>query len=514
MSLGLAMIVRDCAESLNMCLINSDKLFDEIVIVDTGSTDNTKEIALQYTNKVHDFIWVNDFSKARNFSFDLMTTDFIMWLDGDDTILPEDQEKIKKLDYMNKEIIICPYHYSHDEFGITECILQRERIVKRSLGLKWQKPIHEYLPIHGKKISKENIVIHHNKRHNNTQRNLEILQEIVKVDKDPRNLFYLGKELSALGKIKEAIESLEKFVTLDSWWEDVFFAYNIIAKSYLLLNNNEKFFENIFKSIEIEPQRAEPYYDLGDFYFNKKNWSKAIFWYTQCITIKRPAYLLSFYYPQYYTWKPWLALCLCYNNMGNIQKAYECNEEFLKYRPDDKRGHNNRMILENSHYRFLRKDGEGKKLNLGCGNKRLDGYVNVDVVEIKEVDEVFDMKQIPYKDETISTISSEHSFEHLSFNDGKQAAKEFFRVLQPGGVLELYIPDLELCAKGYINADNNREINGYSEKTWYSMTLFGAQKAENGSTAEHQFHLSGYSKDTIKTLLEDCGFIIVSIDNY
>ena len=69
---SLCMIVKNEERVLERCLNSIADLMDEIIIVDTGSTDRTKEIASNYTDKIYDFEWVNDFSKARNFSFYLI----------------------------------------------------------------------------------------------------------------------------------------------------------------------------------------------------------------------------------------------------------------------------------------------------------------------------------------------------------------------------------------------------------------------------------------------------------
>ena len=63
------MIVKNEQEVLARCLDCAVKFADEIIIVDTGSTDQTKSIAHKYTDKVYDFEWCDDFSKARNYSF-------------------------------------------------------------------------------------------------------------------------------------------------------------------------------------------------------------------------------------------------------------------------------------------------------------------------------------------------------------------------------------------------------------------------------------------------------------
>ena len=88
-SVSLCMIVRDEEEVLGRCLESVKSTADEMIIVDTGSQDRTKEVAAQYTDKIYDFEWKEDFSAARNFSLSKGTKDYLMWLDADD-ILPEE----------------------------------------------------------------------------------------------------------------------------------------------------------------------------------------------------------------------------------------------------------------------------------------------------------------------------------------------------------------------------------------------------------------------------------------
>ena len=94
---SLTMIVRNERENLPHCLGSARGLFDEIVVVDTGSTDGTKEIAAQFGARVFDFVWIDDFSAARNAALEHATGDCAFWLDADDVIDPAEREKLREL---------------------------------------------------------------------------------------------------------------------------------------------------------------------------------------------------------------------------------------------------------------------------------------------------------------------------------------------------------------------------------------------------------------------------------
>ena len=91
------MIVRDEEKNLSNCLESVRGIFDEIVVVDTGSTDRTVEIARSFGANVFDFVWVDSFSAARNEALSHATGDFAFWLDADDVVEPAEREKLREL---------------------------------------------------------------------------------------------------------------------------------------------------------------------------------------------------------------------------------------------------------------------------------------------------------------------------------------------------------------------------------------------------------------------------------
>ena len=96
-TISLCMIVRNEEDVLERCLESVQGLVDEIIIVDTGSKDRTKEIAKKFTDAVYDFVWVDDFAEARNFSFSHAACYYCLWLDAYYIIVPWDRNKFLAL---------------------------------------------------------------------------------------------------------------------------------------------------------------------------------------------------------------------------------------------------------------------------------------------------------------------------------------------------------------------------------------------------------------------------------
>ena len=142
------MIVRNEASQLAACLDSVANLFDEIVIVDTGSTDETRTIARRYTQHVHDFAWNDDFSAARNEALRLSSGEWIFWLDADDRLSAENAVRLKDvLGGLDGQ----PSVYLLDTICRTascnelERVITHPRLFKRHPVLSWRRRVHEQL---------------------------------------------------------------------------------------------------------------------------------------------------------------------------------------------------------------------------------------------------------------------------------------------------------------------------------------------------------------------------------
>ncbi|WP_246073100.1 tetratricopeptide repeat-containing glycosyltransferase family 2 protein [Paenibacillus dokdonensis] len=103
-TVSLVMIVKNEGSILKRCLESASKLVDEIIIVDTGSTDNTKEIAREFNAEVFDYTWNNDFSEARNYALDRSTSEWNLVLDADEYISNDCKDTIRLFIEQNQAI--------------------------------------------------------------------------------------------------------------------------------------------------------------------------------------------------------------------------------------------------------------------------------------------------------------------------------------------------------------------------------------------------------------------------
>ncbi len=151
--LSVGMIVKNEEKHLDNCLSALKKLLDnvpsELIIVDTGSTDKTKEIALKYTDKVYDFEWINDFAAARNYGLEKAVGEWFMFVDADEYLDENCDEMIKfftmpdvSKKYNSASVII--KNYTANQKKASNQFLA-SRIVRRYDGLKFNGKIHECL---------------------------------------------------------------------------------------------------------------------------------------------------------------------------------------------------------------------------------------------------------------------------------------------------------------------------------------------------------------------------------
>jgi glycosyltransferase involved in cell wall biosynthesis len=281
-TLTLAMIVKNEAENLPLLAKSVEGCWDEWVIVDTGSTDNTVEIAKNLGATVYNFDWINDFSAARNFAFSKVKTDFVFWMDGDDRLNNKESlidfrdNSLKYFDY-----VLAKYNYALDKNGKPIVSFARERIMRMSTNPRWEYFVHEGVkPPPGVRIHYcTNWAIDHHRTDEDMKkdkaRNLNIFEVKRKEGKlDGRLTFYYGKELFENNQPGAAIPILLESIGMPIEAHDRILAlqyacYSIQQETEKLLPEHrpEKLQQAInlaTQALMLAPNRAEFHAIIGD----------------------------------------------------------------------------------------------------------------------------------------------------------------------------------------------------------------------------------------------------------
>lgn len=353
MTISLCMIVRDEEKVLKRCLESVKDLTDEIIIVDTGSKDKTKNIASQYGN-VYDFEWCDDFSKARNYAFSKASKDYIIWLDADDFMPKECIEKLitfKLKNLCDADVIMMPYHLDIDKNGNPSFVYYRERILKRDKGFLWQGAVHECIQPKGKIIYIDAYVEHKkDEKERFKRRNLEIYKKQLKMGcvLDTRSKFYYARELLTNNMIDEAIDAFNNFINDENAWiENKIEAYKNLASCYYLKDDFQNAKKVLIKSFECSEPRAEICCDLAMACMKLKEYKQAENWYKIAYNSMPLTENGGFVNLDCYGYLPCIGLCVCNDFMGNKNEAKYWNERAAIFKPNSKAVLANRTYFNN-----------------------------------------------------------------------------------------------------------------------------------------------------------------------
>lgn len=232
MKLSACLIVRNEATEIEACL-ETLRDADEIVIVDTGSIDETRTLVLNWaaTNNLrpvclHTFNWVDDFSAARNWAASLCTGDWILHIDADMRLASGGIAQLRRLAAITQARTIAITQES-EKGG-----WRNRRVLCHRPGVKWAGAIHEAMEIDDGPWAEEVIVRYgySDSHRHDAERNLRMLRAEAEREPTPRVCYYLGAELFERGKIGEAVGWFEKCVAETAWKAERADAWLYLAK--------------------------------------------------------------------------------------------------------------------------------------------------------------------------------------------------------------------------------------------------------------------------------------------
>lgn len=355
-SLSLALIARDEEKNINRLLDSVEGCFDEIVLVDTGSVDKTKEIAESRGCKVYDFEWIQDFSKARNFAFSKTTSEYVMWLDLDDVLHNrEGFLEWKKSAMQFADLFLNTYNYAIKPDGTPAISFMRERVFKKSINPIWQYPLHEGIVMKpGWKIDYAcSWAVNHLRDADDLKkdksRNITILEKLKKDGKlDIRLQFYYAKELFEAGRHEEAVLEFDKAIEAhDLQIHDRLLSYqyaNYAAQAIADTIKDEfkekkaQWYDRAIKyaleGLKYDSSRAELFTSAGDCYIKMGNINKALPLYAaakNCVSAAQGPYAQPiFQFSDCYGQMPSLQMAKIFLNTGRIEDAEKEAKEIVE----------------------------------------------------------------------------------------------------------------------------------------------------------------------------------------
>lgn len=358
--ISLCVIAKNCEQEIVNCLSGLNDIFQEIILIDTGSEDETPLVARKFEAKVYSHKWKNDFSEARNSAFEYVTQPWNFWLDTDEILLIKNTEKFYSLISESK----------NDSFFITRkeildnneiATTTRCRILKTAKNFRFEGVIHETPNINfytTEHLDESVIFIRHygyNKEYKNpetkSKRNIDILKKAHSYDVlDSWNKIYnavsLVLELNTKEDLPEKKQLLERIGNALKNYSKEEIRNNAISLSYyfsliqtyISIGNTTYEEEACLDALEIFPDSLNILSMLGEYYYKSRNYEKSLGYYYKIMErVKNDNYLKgAFLHEGIKNYGTLYNIALCYKQLNMhdkaviyLFKALEVNPDFL-----------------------------------------------------------------------------------------------------------------------------------------------------------------------------------------
>jgi len=298
------MIVRDEERMLSSCLESVHGLFDELIVVDTGSSDRTMEIAHSNGARVIEVPWTDDFSAARNVSLAMATGNYAFWIDADDVVEPQERVKLKAI---LDELSVgdeCAYvmRCASDRNMASPLIADHIRLFPLSLDIRWVYPVHEQilpsLESAGVPVRRTDITIRHRgyadarAKERKRKRDWNILRRhLLSSPNDSFVLYNLGIIVFERKRWPEALEyfrrSLVNVSNLDGTAPFRRKLFSMLAWTHQVMGNLEDSVRMCNMGLAIDPQDAELLFRKAVGYRYRGRTAEAVACWNQILTVSR-----------------------------------------------------------------------------------------------------------------------------------------------------------------------------------------------------------------------------------
>jgi glycosyltransferase involved in cell wall biosynthesis len=354
--LSLCMIVKDEENYLSNCLNSVKDLVDEIIIVDTGSSDKTKEIASTFSERIFDFSWCDDFAAARNEALKHATGDWILVLDADEVVAEPDLKLIKSA-INNWDISgyrIMSRNYNNDssvqgwrpiQFENASNLTKsfrgwypslKVRLFQRKKEFFFKGRIHEMVDqsilANEGKILALPISIHHygEERGNKSGKYLELTKKKIEENPDAKAYFELGIQHKQLGQLELAEKAIQRSLELDDHHLTPLLNLALVQQKRGRMGEA---IGNYQKVLERNSSNASACFGLGFCYFKKSQLEDALRWFV--LALKYNPYHIDAH----------INLGAIYEKMGDLPKALDVIKQALRMDPQNARAYHNLGVV-------------------------------------------------------------------------------------------------------------------------------------------------------------------------
>lgn len=292
--LSVCMIVRDNEATLGDCLRSIRSIADEIVVVDTGSKDRTKQIAESFRARMFDFPWCDDFSAARNESLRHATGDWVFWIDSDDVMDEQNAAKLRNLvDGIHPPNVAgyvvqvhCPLPDQDGDTTFTA--VDHVKLFRNHPAFRFEGRIHEQilpaLRAENRDVAWTDIFVVHagsdnseSARARKQERDLRILKKELRDRPDHSfTLFNLGMTYADMANHQKAIEALQQSLKLSKPSEShVRKIYALLTSSYVAIEQFENAFNVSLQGLSVFPQDEELIFHQGSLAMRRSDFAAA-----------------------------------------------------------------------------------------------------------------------------------------------------------------------------------------------------------------------------------------------
>lgn len=275
-TLSLCMIVKNEERFIAGCLESVKEIVDQIVILDTGSTDKTLEIAQKYNAEIHHFKWCDDFSKARNESIKYAVSDWILWLDADERLTFSSSRQLLKELVKGRKPVIYQVQINNKTTDAASAYLSTAyRLFTNKRGIAFKGRIHEQLAYDlnfpKPDLRRSQIIIEHlgyavegDVKSEKNERNLKLLRAMVNENpKDGYAHYTLGQHYNLNDEVDLAINHLDIAVQLNQFDKAMTASlFNVLAESYFKKGENVAAKRKAEKSVKLIKEQVGGYYML------------------------------------------------------------------------------------------------------------------------------------------------------------------------------------------------------------------------------------------------------------